>query len=50
MNYYGTPMADFLAMIKDRKTTELLDMMEGDGKLTVMQLRALEAEVNSRRI
>lgn len=50
MNYRGTAMADFLTMIQAQKTTELLDLMEGDNQLTIMQLRAVEAEINSRRI
>ena len=50
MNYRGMDVADFLAMIKDQTTTELLDLMEGDNKLTIRQLRAVEAEINSRRI
>ena len=49
-SYRGTPMAEFLATIKDQKTTELLDLLEGDNQLTIMQLRAVKAEINSRRI
>ena len=50
MNYRGTPMADFLAMIKTKTTTELLHLVEGDNQLTIMQTRAIRAELNSRRI
>jgi hypothetical protein len=49
-SYIGWAMADFLRTIKDRTTTELLRMIEGDNQLTIAQRRAVKAELKSREI